>query len=905
MDELTSLLIDSPHERKIFTNRTDFSCKGGWLPMQRRPATSGLSRWGTSVRWIFSLFFLLLCTLPAGAGDPLDNLPVEALTLRVISPTVLEARLITATKSGNKVREWDLAGPGAEIGMPWPNDFEVSVNGQRYPVTRVGFKRRVLYATLKGDDKRVGNHLYLKLLRPVPSDQTVEVRNRSGLLWPAEKKLQATADPYRLSPAIHLNQVGYAPDWPKQALVGYYLGSMGELPLSSGAPFKVIAAKTKQVIFSGRLERKLETGWIRPTYLNVFAADFSSLSDPGEYFLQVPGLGLSYPFRVDEGIAAALTRTYGLGLYHQRCGAANRLPFTRFTHGPCHLAPASIPTLNFQKVQEHLQGMLPPHSKNKSLRPPPLVNTAASLFPFIRHGQVDVSGGHHDAGDYSKYTINSAQMVHALIFAVDAFPEVAALDNVGLPESGDGIPDLLQVAKWEADFLAKMQDQDGGFSFLVYPRDRRYESDVLPDQGDPQVVFPKNTAATAAAVAALAQTASSRAFKNHYPKVAASYLKKAKRGWDFLESAWLKHGREGAYQPISHYGHTFADKDEIAWAATEMFLATGEKRYHQQLLAEFDPSAVAARKWHWWRLFEGYGSAVRSYAFAGRTGRIAESKLDPEHLQRCSGEIVAAGWQLSEYARGSAYGTSFPFESKRHQRAAWYFPLEWAFDLAAAYQLEPRPEFFEAIISNINFQAGANPNNLVFINGLGNKRPRQIVHQYALNDRRLLPPSGLPVGSIQDGFGRVPRFGGEFAILSYPPDDMSKEDHYPMYDRWADVYHLGTEATTAGQARSLATLAWLMGRTPLKNQTWTGAKGKIGGVPTEVKAGQQVTADLKVEGLDPGGAIIVWEASGQEPRVAGRYSFTIDRAGSQWIEAEALWPDGRRVFAVHEFLVRP
>ena len=126
-----------------------------------------------------------------------------------------------------------------------------------------------------------------------------------------------------------------------------------------------------------------------------------------------------------------------------------------------------------------------------------------------------------------------------------------------------------------------------------------------------------------------------------------------------------------------------------------------------------------------------------------------------------------------------------------------------------------------------------------------------------------------------------------------------------MYDRWADVYHLGTEATTAGQARSLATLAWLMGRTPLKNQTWTGAKGKIGGVPTEVKAGQQVTADLKVEGLDPGGAIIVWEASGQEPRVAGRYSFTIDRAGSQWIEAEALWPDGRRVFAVHEFLVRP
>jgi hypothetical protein len=41
-----------------------------------------------------------------------------------------------------------------------------------------------------------------------------------------------------------------------------------------------------------------------------------------------------------------------------------------------------------------------------------------------------------------------------------------------------------------------MQDDDGGFYFLVYPRDRAYENDVLPDHGDPQIVWPKNTAAT-------------------------------------------------------------------------------------------------------------------------------------------------------------------------------------------------------------------------------------------------------------------------------------------------------------------------------------------------------------------------------------------------------------------------
>src|SRR4030095_8457119 len=137
---------------------------------------------------------------------------------------------------------------------------------------------------------------------------------------------------------------------------------------------------------------------------------------------------------------------------------------------------------------------------------------AAQLFPFVRQGTLDTSGGHHDAGDYSKYTINSASFIHYLMFAIDSLPGVAELDNLGIPESGDGISDVLQEAKWEADFLAKLQDSDGGFYFLVYPKDREYES-APPAPGDPQVVWPKTTSVTAASVAALAQCASSPLFK--------------------------------------------------------------------------------------------------------------------------------------------------------------------------------------------------------------------------------------------------------------------------------------------------------------------------------------------------------------------------------------------------------
>ena len=113
-----------------------------------------------------------------------------------------------------------------------------------------------------------------------------------------------------------------------------------------------------------------------------------------------------------------------------------------------------------------------------------------------------------------------------------SLPGVGALDNLGIPESGDGVSDVLQEVKWEADFLAKMQDADGGFYYSVYPINREYEYDVLPENGDPQVVWPKNTVSTAAAVAALAQCASSPHFKQSYPAAAANYLAKAMLGWE-------------------------------------------------------------------------------------------------------------------------------------------------------------------------------------------------------------------------------------------------------------------------------------------------------------------------------------------------------------------------------------
>jgi hypothetical protein len=822
--------------------------------------------------------------------------------LRVLSPNVLELFLVTTKRPEARVETWDFVTDEGALRLPAATQFRVTVAGSEVKAETVGFRRRVLYAPLKPHDLRIGNYLILRLAAPIPENAIVEVRSADSLRAPLNARFVARADRLRLSPILHVNQVGYMPEYEKKAMLGYYLGSLGEFDLTGFTHFQLLDSKTGKSVYAGELKPRLEKGWELPTppYQHVLEADFSSYRVPGEYRLWVAGLGVSLPFRIDAGTAAAFARTYALGLYHQRCGAANALPFTRFVHAPCHVAPADVPTMENKSVQRQLTGESGNYKDNPRHTAPQLKDVNSSLYPFVRQGKVDVSGGHHDAGDYSKYTINSAQLIHTLIFSADVFPGAAALDNLGLPESGDGKSDLLQIAKWEADFLAKMQDDDGGFYFLVYPRDRAYENDVLPDPGDPQVVFPKTTSATAAAVAALAQAASSPAFKKTFPEASALYLQKARKGWAFLERAWAKYGRDGAYQKITHYGDFAMQDDETAWAATELYLATGERKYHDLLRTLFDPADKNTRHWTWERLFESYGCAVRSYAFAVKSGRVTAAQLDPVYLEKCRAEILACAQDHVDWAASNAYGTSFPTESKRFRTAGWYFSTAQAFDIAVADQLVPQPGRIEAVLSNLNFEAGCNPNNVVFVTGMGWKRQREIVHQYAMNDRRVLPPSGIPLGSVQEGFTYLENYKKELGALTFPPDG-AQASPYPFYDRWGDSFNVSTEFTIPIQGRCLGTLAWLMGRSARKDQKWRAAAAHIVGMPAAVGTGKPYSLTLKVEGLNPEEAQIVWEAEGQEPKFGTRYEFTPSHAGPHWIEAEALWPDGRRAFAVSEF----
>ena len=371
-----------------------------------------------------------------------------------------------------------------------------------------------------------------------------------------------------------------------------------------------------------------------------------------------------------------------------------------------------------------------------------------------------------------------------------------------------------------------------GFGFW-FTRNRGRMRTTYCQWRDAQVLFPKNTSATAAAVGALAQAGSSPAMRAAFPDAAALYRQKAEAGWAFLERAIAAHGKAGAYQKVTHYGDVFTHDDELAFAAAAMFAMTGDAKF-QAKLEEWcpNPSAPSLRRWSFWHLFECYGHAFRAYAFAVRSGRLSAGQLDGAYLAKVNAEILAAGEAAAKSSRECAYGSSYDEAFKRPLNAGYHFSPSIAFDLAVAAELASTPAqrdaFRDAAVANLGYTLGSNPVNVCFVTGLGWKRFRNAVSQFAQNDERVLPPTGLPVGEISDlpySFAPYRTSDGQNLLvrLIYPAGGKA----YPIYDRFADSFNVSNEATIIDQARAAATALWLFAATPLRSQKWQAPPAEI------------------------------------------------------------------------------
>ncbi|MBD5454574.1 MAG: glycoside hydrolase [Lachnospiraceae bacterium] len=325
---------------------------------------------------------------------------------------------------------------------------------------------------------------------------------------------------------IAINQVGYLPTAEKKAV------------LTEGGSFQIINEKNQAI-----LEKQAEPfGLDEASQDTVSIADFSELQVPGTYQIKTDKGETSYHFRIGGNVYHDLLSDLLKALYYQRCGCALEEKYAGvYTHACCHTGEAVL---------------------------------------WEDHGiRKEVTGGWHDAGDYGRYISPAAVAVAHLLYAAMLFPESFS-GTINLPESGNGVPDILNECRYELEWMLKMQTEDGGAYHKL--TSAMHADFIMPEEDLSQFyLFPVSSMATAdyAAVMALA----SRVYEQYDKEFAEKMYEAAVKAWGFLEKHPEYIGFRNPENCNTGEYDDDCDIDERLWAAAEMLAATGEEKYQKAL----------------------------------------------------------------------------------------------------------------------------------------------------------------------------------------------------------------------------------------------------------------------------------------------------------------------------------
>ena len=509
--------------------------------------------------------------------------------------------------------------------------------------------------------------------------------------------------------AIQVDQVGYPLNGPKVALVS-----------SPATTFEVRRSSDHQVVFQGKLGSAVAD---KDTGDQVQAADFSALRQAGSFYLEVPGVGRSWDFTVGQNVFA---HTYYLamrGFYGQRCGTAVDLgpEFPGYSHAICH---------------QH--GEFHPSS-------------GAS-------GPRDNIGGWHDAGDYGRYMVNSGISTGTLLWAWEIYGRKLRNISLKIPESGNGTPDILNEARWNLEWMLKMQDDDGGvwhkqtsehFPGFVAPEDDKLPSEVIGTGAAPY----KSTCATAdlAAVGAIA----ARSYKPYDAKFAARALEAARRAWAWTEKNPNVTFKNPAGVSTGEYGDASC-KDERLWAAAELGRTTGEAAYNDFFLknyAEFFPSLDSPPAENWASVAP---MGLWTYALGKRHGS------DKKAVEAIRTRTVSAARAVVERTRANPYRMSM--QARDYVWGSNSVAAEYGMYLLIANQFEPDNSFVDAARDNLHYLLGRNTFSLSWVTQVGEHPFQHPHHRPSSAGKQTGPWPGLLSGG--------PNAGRQDAVLAELPKDL-------------------------------------------------------------------------------------------------------------------------------------
>lgn len=493
--------------------------------------------------------------------------------------------------------------------------------------------------------------------------------------------------------AIKINQLGFLPQSSKIAIV----------PQGNGEDFTVVNDQTDTIVFSGKLGSSQT--W-QPADESVAIADLSSLTSEGQYRIQVAGYPTSEAIKIAHDVYLPL-HDAALKAYYFNRASTELVP---------ELAGAWARPLGHPDEQI-------------------LVHSSASSPERPTNSQISAPKGWYDAGDYNKYIVNSGISTYTLLIAYDHFKDFYATRGLSIPESGDGLPDILNEVKWNLDWMLDMQDpNDGG----VYHKltTLNFAGAVMPHEATAQrYVVQKSTAAALnfAAVMAVA----SRIYRDfpEFVELSARYSQSAVSAWQ-----WAQRNPDAIYrQPQDVSTGEYGDEqlsDEQFWAASELFLLTGQQDYLDAMKQADAPISVPA-----WPATSalGYISLVKN----------GQARLVAKDYESYRSALLGLADEIVQQHQASAYRVAML--TKDFVWGSNATAMNKAMILLQAYRVTRAEDYKIAANGLLDYVLGRNPTDYSFVTGFGYKTPMDIHHRQSYADKVADPVPGFLAGGPQPG----------------------------------------------------------------------------------------------------------------------------------------------------------
>jgi endoglucanase len=514
-------------------------------------------------------------------------------------------------------------------------------------------------------------------------------------------------------PEVLVNQVGYLPFAEKIAVARTDATS----PLGWS-----LADATGAVVASGTT---VTHGMDAASGDRVQTIDFSSFTKAGHGYTVRAGEGAaSHPFDIAPGVYRALKYDALAVFYQLRSGVAITMPYAgdaRWTH------PLG-------------------HPGDRSVRCAPDSGCDYSL---------DVSGGWYDAGDQGKYVVNGGISVWTLL---DQYERAQHLGRsvgdfgdgkMNIPENHNGVPDLLDEARWELEFLMKMQVPEGhplaGMAHHKIHDESWTGLGTSPDRDPiPRYLRPVSTAATLNLAANTAQCA--RVWKAVDRPFSDRCLRSARRAWQ----AAVAHPAMYIPPTDSMGGGAYEDDqvaDEFYWAAAELWITTGEGAFRDFVLhsplrdvvpSEVDDRQTTSQTWQ-------HTAPLGTISLA-----VVPMDWTAEERAPARAAIVKAADAFLEIERSSGYRVSFRPGESGLPWGSNAFPVNNAIELGLAYDFTKAAKYADGVVNALSYILGRNPLDQSYVTGYGARPLENPHHRFWARQADAAFP-GPPPGVLSGG----------------------------------------------------------------------------------------------------------------------------------------------------------